>query len=306
MTKTAPRAMPLIEAQSVSKYFGSVIALENISMKVHAGEIMCLLGDNGAGKSTLIKILSGVYKPDKGKIRIKGREVHLRSPQHAIGKGIATVFQDLALFPMMSVTRNFFIGREPDARGWGIFRRTDWKRADVLADEEIQKIGIDITDPALAIGTLSRGQQQCVAIARAMYFGARVLILDEPTSALGVKQAGIVLRYIKWAKSRGLAVIFITHNVHHAYPVGDAFTVLNRGKGIGTFKKEDISRGTVLAMMAGGREMEALCAELDEIAQRDALQYSASPELAKESAAEEALADAFHKEADKPLDYEAS
>ncbi len=302
-SREASRNTPLIESQSISKYFGSVIALENIHMKVHAGEIMCLLGDNGAGKSTLIKILSGVFGPDKGKIRIKGREVHLRSPHHAMGKGIATVYQDLALFPMMSVARNFFVGREPITRGWGLFRRVDWKRADALATEELQKIGIDIQDPAAAVGTLSRGQQQCVAIARAVHFGARVLILDEPTSALGVKQAGIVLRYIKWAKSRGLAVIFITHNVYHAYSVGDAFTVLNRGRLIGTFQKDEISRGTVLAMMAGGDEMEALCVELDEIACQDALVARRRPELARESAAEEALAEAFHEEADKPLDF---
>ncbi len=253
---------PLIEVRSISKYFGSVIALKDISMTCRAGEVMCLLGDNGAGKSTLIKILSGMHKADAGQILLDGEEVVFDSPRNALNRGIATVYQDLATVPLMSITRNFFMGREP-TKGWGPFQRFDIAAGDKIAQREMLKIGIDVRDPSQAVGTLSGGERQCLAIARAMHFGARVLILDEPTSALGVHQAAVVLRYVMEAKARGLAVIFISHNVHHAYPVGDRFTMLNRGRSEGTFEKGKISRNEVMGMMAGGRELEQLTAEID-------------------------------------------
>ncbi|NIC07771.1 ATP-binding cassette domain-containing protein [Billgrantia bachuensis] len=259
---------PTIEMRNVSKHFGSVIALSEISMEVHAGEVMCLLGDNGAGKSTLIKTLSGVYRPTEGELLLEGKPVRFKSPAYALDAGIATVYQDLAMIPLMSITRNFFMGREPTV-GWGPFKRIDWKHADRVAKQEMAKIGIDVRDPGQPVGTLSGGERQCVAIARAVYFGAKVLILDEPTSALGVKQASVVLRYIAKARADGLAVIFITHNVHHAYPVADAFTLLKRGTSLGTFRKEAISREEVLNMMAGGAEMESLDAELAEFQRSD-------------------------------------
>jgi simple sugar transport system ATP-binding protein len=277
---------PLIEVDDISKYFGSVVALKNVSMTVRAGEVMCLLGDNGAGKSTLIKTLSGVHRPDAGAIRIEGRPVSFGSPREALDAGIATVYQDLALVPLMSITRNFFMGREP-VRGFGPLRMFDFRGADAVAREEMAKIGIDVRDPSQAVGTLSGGERQCVAIARAVYFGAKVLILDEPTSALGVHQASIVLRYIVQAKARGIGVIFITHNVHHAYPVGDAFTLLNRGRTLGTFKKAEASREQVLNMMAGGRELEDLTAELEEFARSDDADIAAG---------EHALADSLRAE----------
>jgi len=245
-----------------------VIALKDISMKVHAGEVTCLLGDNGAGKSTLIKCLSGVFPPDEGRILMDGTVVHLTSPREALAHGIATVYQDLAMIPLMSIARNFFLGAEPTI-GRGVFRRFDVQRADRITREELSKMGIDIRDTHQPVGTLSGGERQSVAIARAVYFGARVLILDEPTSALGVKEAGIVLRYIAAARARGVGVIFITHNVHHAYPIGDRFTILNRGRSYGTFEKADVSREEVLAMMAGGEELEALSHELAEFARAD-------------------------------------
>ncbi|MBR9771453.1 ABC transporter ATP-binding protein [Halomonas litopenaei] len=260
--------VPMIEMRDVAKHFGSVIALSGISMKVHSGEVMCLLGDNGAGKSTLIKTLSGVHVPTHGEFLVDGKEAHFSSPSDALDAGIATVFQDLAMIPLMSITRNFFMGREP-TRGWGPTRRVDWTFADRVAKEEMAKIGIDVRDPAQPVGTLSGGERQCVAIARAVYFGAKVLILDEPTSALGVKQASVVLRYIAKARADGLAVIFITHNVHHAYPVGDAFTILKRGSSFGTFRKDEVSREEVLNMMAGGAELESLDAELAEFQRAD-------------------------------------
>lgn len=272
MTETA---VPLIEVQHVSKYFGSVIALQDVSMSVYAGEVMCLLGDNGAGKSTLIKIIAGVYPPDEGRVLVEGREVRFTSPRDALNAGIATVYQDLAMIPLMSISRNFFLGAEPTT-GWGPFRRFDMAFADRVTREELAKMGIHVRDTAQPVGTLSGGERQSVAIARAIYFGAKVLILDEPTAALGVKEAGVVLRYIAQARARGLGVILITHNIHHAYPVGDRFTILNRGRSYGTFRKDEITREEVVALMAGGEELAKLAHELDEFQHADALAVARS------------------------------
>jgi simple sugar transport system ATP-binding protein len=180
-------AAPLIEVRDLSKHFGSVVALRGVSMAVWPGEVHCLLGDNGAGKSTLIKTLSGVHRQSAGEILLDGAPATFASPRDALDRGIATVYQDLAMIPLMSITRNFFMGREP-VRGWGPLRRFDLAAANRIARDEMAKIGIDVRDPTQAVGTLSGGERQCVAIARAVYFGARVLILDEPTSALGVKR----------------------------------------------------------------------------------------------------------------------
>ncbi|MEY5100320.1 MAG: hypothetical protein RJA36_3039 [Pseudomonadota bacterium] len=252
---------PLIEVRNIVKHFGSVIALNGVSMSVNAGEVLCLLGDNGAGKSTLIGTLSGVHRPTSGEMRVQGEPVSFGSPRDALDAGIATVYQDLAMIPLMSVTRNFFMGREP-VKGWGPFRRFDLARADRITHDEMQRIGIDVRDPQQAVGTLSGGERQCVAIARAVYFGAKVLILDEPTSALGVAQTSMVLKYINQVRAKGLGVIFITHNVRHAYAVGDRFTVLNRGKTLGTYVKGDISIDDLQNQMAGGKELQAVSAEL--------------------------------------------
>jgi simple sugar transport system ATP-binding protein len=255
----------LLETEGIYKYFGNVIALRDISLKVVAGEVMCLLGDNGAGKSTLIKILSGVYPHDRGWYRVEGREVRFRSPRQALDAGIATVYQNLAMVPLMSIARNFFLGSEP-RKGRGPLRRMDLQQAGRIAREEMARMGIDIRDPTQPVGTLSGGERQCVAVARAVYFGAKVLILDEPTSALGVKEAGVVMRYIAQARARGLGVIFITHNPLHAYAIGDRFTILNRGQSYGTFAKDEITREAMMTMMAGGEELKELQQELDEIA----------------------------------------
>ncbi|MCE3247137.1 MAG: sugar transporter ATP-binding protein [Geminicoccaceae bacterium] len=291
----ADGAPPLVELRDIVKRFGSVIALNGVTMKVHAGEVMCLLGDNGAGKSTLIKTLSGVHQPTEGQILIDGEPVAMASPRDALDRGIATVYQDLAMIPLMSITRNFFMGREL-GKGRSALSRFDIGGANRIAKEEMGKIGIDVRDPTQAVGTLSGGERQCVAIARAVYFGARLLILDEPTSALGVKQASVVLRYVAQARARGLGVIFITHNVHHAYPVGDAFTILNRGRTYGTFQKDEVSREEVLNMMAGGKELDELSAELEEFSRTDAVAAaSAGPAAAR---AERAIAEGLHREAE--------
>ena len=281
MSRMNTQTAPLIEVQSVSKYFGSVVALKDISMRVNAGEVMCLLGDNGAGKSTLIKILSGVHRPSDGHYMFEGNEVHFSSPRDALSAGIATVFQDLAMIPLMGISRNFFLGAEP-TKGWGLFRRYNKRFADSVTREELAKIGIRVRDTGQPVGTLSGGERQSVAIARAVYFGAKVLILDEPTAALGVKEAGIVLRYIAQARAKGLGVIFITHNPHHAYPIGDHFTLLNRGRSLGTFAKSEISREELTSMMAGGEELEALSHELAEFARTDAVAGAALADVARE------------------------
>ena len=288
--------VPLIDVRDISKHFGSVIALNGVSMVVGAAEVHCLLGDNGAGKSTLIKTLSGVYTPSAGEIVMEGKPVVFHGPRDALDHGIATVYQDLAMIPLMSITRNFFMGREIAAiKGKGVTERFDIKRANTVAKEEMAKIGIDVRDPTQAVGTLSGGERQCVAIARAVYFGAKVLILDEPTSALGVKQASVVLRYVAQARARRLGVIFITHNVHHAWAVGDKFTVLNRGRTLGTFAKGEIAREELLNMMAGGKELEELGTELEEFARADAAKGRESP-LEAGAAAERAMAETLRAE----------
>jgi simple sugar transport system ATP-binding protein len=273
-------ASGLLEARDVSKYFGSVNALQDISLKVSAGEVTCVLGDNGAGKSTLIKILSGVHQPDKGELMMNGEVVNFANPREARAAGIATVFQDLATVPLMSVWRNFFLGNEP-TRGRGVLQRLDIKGAQETMRSEMSKMGIDVRDPNQTVGTLSGGERQAVAIARAVYFGAKVLILDEPTSALGVKQSGIVLKYIVQARAMGRGVVFITHNPHHAYPVGDRFVLLKRGRMMGSYLKSETTLDQLTSMMAGGAELEQLSHELESVATDPAM-----AEVAKELAAE--------------------
>jgi simple sugar transport system ATP-binding protein len=254
----------LLAADGISKYYGNIVALRDVSLHVDAGEVTCILGDNGAGKSSLIKILSGVHAQDEGRILVEGEEVSFTSPRDARGRGIATVYQDLAMVPLMSIWRNFFLGAEP-MRRYGPIRRFDSQLARNTVREQLHEMGIDIRDPDQPVGTLSGGERQSVAIARAVYFGARVLILDEPTSALGVKQAGVVLKYVVQARDRGVAVIFITHNPHHAYPVGDRFVILNRGRSLGAFAKHEIDRQELVRMMAGGSELAELEHELESV-----------------------------------------
>ena len=290
MTQTMTQPTPVIEVRGVSKFFGPVVSLRDINMVVLPGQVHCLLGDNGAGKSTLIKVLSGVHAPSEGGVYLEGQPVSFSSPRAALDAGIATVFQDLAMLPLMSIKRNFFMGREP-LRKVGPIRFLDHAFSARVAREEMKKMGIDIRDPEQPVGTLSGGERQSIAIARAVYFGAKVLILDEPTSALGVKEAAVVLKYVVQAKLRGLGIIFITHNVHHAWAVGDAFTVLNRGQSYGTFLKADTTREALLGMMAGGAELEELAIELDEIAHVDA-----GAAAKQEAAAAQSLHnDALHK-----------
>jgi len=247
----------VLELRNIEKQFGVVIALAGVTIAVNEGEVHCLLGDNGAGKSTLIKTMSGVHKPTRGQILLDGQEVAFADARHAIDSGIATVFQDLAMIPLMSVTRNFFLGREPKKR-FGPFKFFDFETADRIAMDEMVRMGIRLREPGQAVGTLSGGERQSVAIARAVYFGARVLILDEPTSALGVRQTANVLATIDRARKKGVGVVFITHNVRHAMAIGDRFTVLNRGKTLGTALRGEVSQEQLQDMMAGGQELAEL------------------------------------------------
>jgi simple sugar transport system ATP-binding protein len=253
----------ILALENVSKFFGKVIALSGVTLRLKRGEVHCLLGDNGAGKSTLIKTLAGVHAPSAGQYLVDGKPVHFDSPKDALDRGIATVYQDLALVPLLSVARNFFMGREPQKKLFGLFTVMDLDTSAHTARDKLAEMGINVRDPHQPIGTMSGGERQCLAIARAIHFGARVLILDEPTAALGVKQSFNVLKLIHKARAKGISVIFITHNVHHAYPIGDSFTLLNRGKSLGTYTKDTISKEQVLDMMAGGAEMQKMIAELD-------------------------------------------
>ncbi|MGR3837997.1 MAG: ATP-binding cassette domain-containing protein [Cognatishimia sp.] len=248
---------PIIEMTNIEKHFGSVIALAGVSVNVFPGECHCLLGDNGAGKSTFIKTMSGVHQPTKGEITFEGAPMHFNDPRDAISAGIATVHQHLAMIPLMSVSRNFFMGNEPIKKR-GPVKFFDHDYANRVTMEEMRKMGINLRGPDQAVGTLSGGERQTVAIARAVHFGAKILILDEPTSALGVRQTANVLATIDKVRKQGIGVVFITHNVRHALAVGDRFTVLNRGKTLGTAKRGEVTPEELQDMMAGGQEMVAL------------------------------------------------
>lgn len=248
---------PIIHMDNIEKHFGNIIALAGVSFDVTPGECHCLLGDNGAGKSTFIKTMSGVHRPTKGQIFMDGKPMSFGSPRDAMEAGVATVYQDLAMIPLMSVTRNFFMGREP-TKGRGPLKRFDTETANRVTMTEMAKMGIHLRSPDQAVGTLSGGERQTVAIARAVYFGAKVLILDEPTSALGVRQTSNVLATIDKVRKKGIGVVFITHNVRHAMAVGDRFTVLNRGKTLGTAARGDIKAEELQDLMAGGQELAEL------------------------------------------------
>ena len=252
---------PLLELRGVGKSFGNIRALSGVDLKVGAGEVTCILGDNGAGKSTLIKILAGLHAPTAGSYRVDGREVSFASPRDALDRGIATVYQDLAMVPLMPVWRNFFLGSEI-LKKWGPFSRLDVAAMRRITDEELKKMGIDLPDIDAPVANLSGGQKQVVAIARAVYFGARVLILDEPTAALGVKQSGVVLKYVSAAREAGLGVVFITHNPHHAYMVGDHFVILRLGETELDAPRAELTLADLTHHMAGGAELDALEHEL--------------------------------------------
>ena len=254
---------PLLNLTGINKTFGPIDVLHDISLDVYRGEVLCLLGDNGAGKSTLIKILSGVHKPTSGSLEMDNKAVAFDSPRDASEHGIATVHQFGGTFPLMSIGRSFFVGAEPTKR-WGPFTVFDRKKANEIAVRETRQLGITrIDDGNRLVGGLSGGERQALAIARAVHFGASVLILDEPTAALGVKEAAHVLRIVLQARQKGIAVIFITHQVVHALTVGDHFAVLIRGAKAADFRKGDKTREEITDLMAGGEAMAELEGEIE-------------------------------------------
>ncbi|MEV7593578.1 ATP-binding cassette domain-containing protein [Streptomyces sp. NPDC090085] len=265
-TTGAATTAPLVRLTGVSKFYGNIRALQGVSLEVSAGEITCVLGDNGAGKSTLIKIIAGLHRHDAGTFEIEGEETELANPRAALDRGIATVYQDLAVVPLMPVWRNFFLGSEP-TKGRGPLRRLDVDLMRATTRAELLRMGIDLRDVDQPIGTLSGGERQCVAIARAVYFGAKVLVLDEPTAALGVKQSGVVLKYVAAARDAGLGVVLITHNPHHAHLVGDRFVLLKRGTMAGSHTRDSITLDELTRQMAGGSELDELSHELERVAE---------------------------------------
>lgn len=275
----AGRDAHLLELDGVGKHYGNISALSDVTMAVDNGRVTCVLGDNGAGKSTLIKIIAGLHHHDEGSLKIMGAERKLNSPRDALDTGIAAVYQDLAVVSLMPIWRNFFLGSELTT-GFGPFRRLNVERMKEITKKELADMGIDLRDTEQPIGQLSGGERQCVAIARAVHFGAKVLILDEPTAALGVKQSGVVLKYILQARDRGLGVIFITHNPHHAYPVGDRFLLLKRGRPLGYYEKSEVTLDEITGMMAGGAELEELAHELANMGGHDEQEREVESELA--------------------------
>jgi len=264
-------ATPVLELRGVSKQFTGIQALNGIDIAIYPGEAHCLLGDNGAGKSTLIKILSGVHQPTSGDLLFEGRPVRFADPRDSRERGVATVHQEVGMIPLMSITRNFFLGMEKTT-GLPPFRRLELRRSGAVALAQLHELGITrVRSAAQLTGSLSGGERQAIAIARALYFGAKVLILDEPTSALGVREAAIVLRSVAKAKAKGVAIVFITHNAQHAMSIGDRFTVLIHGEVAASFKRGERDRRQVLDLMAGGHEMEELEAELEGLGVSDTL-----------------------------------
>ena len=259
--QTLQEGEALVRLDNVGKSYGAIRALRGINLTVRAGEVTCVLGDNGAGKSTLIKIISGLHPHNEGTLTVDGKDVHFGSPREALDHGIATVYQDLAVVGLMEVWRNFFLGSELTSSRFPLsgLKIKEMKR---IADQELRKMGIVVKNIDQPIGELSGGQRQCVAIARAVYFGARVLILDEPTAALGVKQSGVVLKYTAAARDAGLGVVFITHNPHHAHLVGDHFVILKLGEAVLDKKRDEVTLDQLTRQMAGGDELTELSHEL--------------------------------------------
>ncbi len=252
-----PSDVPVLEARGLGKQFGSVVALQDVDVSLRAGEVTCVVGDNGAGKSVFIKMLCGLIRPSDGELLLDGTPTEFSSPRQARAQGIVAVYQDLALAPTMSLWRNFFMGAEP-VKGWGVFQRFDVEYAKQAMQSELEKLGVELGDPDRAAHTLSGGERQGLAIARALYYGARVLILDEPTSALGVRQSGAVLRMIRRAAQRGTAVILVTPKPQHAFWIGDRFLVFQRGRLVEDRPSETLTLESLSYLMAGGGEVDEL------------------------------------------------
>lgn len=240
----------LVKMEKIGRRFGTITALDDVNFEIGYQEIVGLLGDNGAGKSTLIKVLTGVHPPTSGQIYLEGQPVNMTSPQDARDLGIETVYQDLALVPLMNISRNFYLGREPRKRV-GPLHILDKRTMAERTTEALAHIGIKIRGAEEPVGTLSGGERQSIAIGRAVHFGTKLLILDEPTSALSIGETRKVLTYTQEAKKRGLSVIFITHNIHHVFEVADRFTIISHGHKVGDFRRDEVTQDEVAGMIMG-------------------------------------------------------
>jgi simple sugar transport system ATP-binding protein len=246
----------LVEMKGISKNFGSVQALRDVDFKVKYNEVIGLVGDNGAGKSTLIKILTGVFPPSKGEFYFEEKKAIMDSPRKARDLGIETVYQNLALIDLMSIARNFFLGREPTKKVAGFIHFLDQKSINDITKKVLKDVGIKVRSVDEEVSFLSGGERQAVAIGRAIYFGAKLLVLDEPTAALSIKESQKVLDYVLGAKERGLSVIFITHNIYHVYSVADRYTILEHGEKLGDFNKDEVNTEDLIEVIRTGRKME--------------------------------------------------
>jgi ribose/xylose/arabinose/galactoside ABC-type transport system permease subunit/ABC-type branched-subunit amino acid transport system ATPase component len=241
---------PILELNGISKYFGHVRALEDVSLELKRGEVLALVGDNGAGKSTLIKIASGALNPDHGTIRVNGQQVDIQNPHDADKAGIATVYQDLALVDCLDVGANLFLGHEPSA---GVMlRRGEMRRQTVRI---LEALCINLPSPRVAAGDLSGGQRQALAIARALLQGNRIVIMDEPTAALGIEEQARVLELIRQLREKGCSIIMISHNLNHVFNVADRIAVLRGGSRAGTFNRAETSAETVIAAITGADQL---------------------------------------------------
>ncbi len=253
-------SVPLLEARGIQKRFGRVVALRGVNFRVYPGQISALLGDNGAGKSTTIKILSGALAPDDGQILIDGRAAHFTSPAEARAAGIETVYQDLALASTLDIAGNMFLGREkyrPPPLSWfGFLDRPTMRRE---ARSALARLSVTIKSVAQPVSTLSGGQRQAVAVARAVFWGKRIVIMDEPTAALGVRESAMVLKLIEQIREQGIAVIMISHNLPEVFQVADRVTVLRLGQTIAEMPRSETTMNEVVGMMTGAEaEMAAL------------------------------------------------
>jgi len=235
-----------IVLKNIYKNFGSISALKNISMVTDSGKIHCILGDNGAGKSTLVNIISGVFQPDQGEYKVNEKRVLFKNPRQALNTGISTVYQNLAIIPIMNIYRNFFLGNEP-IRGHLNTINKDFAIETTI--KELKKFDINIEDAKRPAGTLSGGQRQILAIARALYFGAKILILDEPTSALGVRESAKVVEQIAQLKEHNINVILVSHNIEQAFSLGDEFFIFKNGELVGQFNKLETSSNKLRSIL---------------------------------------------------------
>jgi simple sugar transport system ATP-binding protein len=256
-TAGAAGPAPLLELRDLTVSFGSVAALSRVSLRLDGGQVCCVLGENGSGKTTLVAVISGLLRHSEGELRVAGRPVRFRSPAQARAQGIATLWPDLAIAPLMSVWRNFFLGAEP-TRGVWPFRRLDVAAAQEVTARAMARVGVTGLDPDRPASALPAGERQSLAIARALHFGARVLVIDEPTTPLTLAQRGLVLQSLVTARDQGLAVVFVTHNPQYAHLVGDRFLLLARGRVAGDLTRDDVDVEDLTRLVAGGDELSRL------------------------------------------------